>query len=149
MIIDQIQIGQIEILKTLLQSNNEVQLRSRGNSMFPTIRSSDILIIRPTKKMGFTRGDVIVFQRGSQLVCHRITSILDDNHIETQGDSCLNSDGKIPKEKILGVVVRKKNSRTFIFKISKLIAIVSGKAYFLCCHFLLKLKFQKDKFQRK
>jgi signal peptidase I len=146
--ISEIQLYQIELLKGLLETGKCVQLKSSGNSMYPIIQSNDLLIFRSSKKLDYRRGDVVVFQRGHQLVCHRIKRILPNDRLETQGDSCIQSDGEVSKTDILGVVING-GSNAHNLKLSKSLSNLFGQAYNIFCHFLLKIKFQKDKFQEK
>lgn len=145
----EIPFDQIELFKVLLNSNTVVSLKSSGNSMFPVIRSNEILLVKPKEKQLLKKGNLIVFQSGGNLVCHRIKRVISQTIFETQGDSCLHSDGYIPDDKILGIVVQKKNNNNLPIILSKPLCSIFGLFYRYVCFLLLKLMFQKKKIFRK
>ena len=147
--ISQIQLSQVELFKELLNSNTPVSLKSSGNSMFPIIKSNDILIVKSKENQLLKKGNLVVFLSGKNLVCHRIKRVISQKIFETQGDSCLHSDGYIPEDEILGIVVQKKNKSNLPIILSKSASKIFGQFYRFVCFFLLKLMFQRKKICRK
>ncbi len=58
------------LLREHLQRGNALRLRSCGTSMFPLLRSGDVLGIVPARRYG--DGDVLAYVRGETVVVHRL-----------------------------------------------------------------------------
>jgi hypothetical protein len=69
--------------------------------MLPLLRGGDVLTIEPTEAGELRRGDIAVFARDGGLVAHRVRSTAP---LVTCGDSCLDSDGVVPRGAVLGRV---------------------------------------------
>ena len=78
-----------------------------GTSMFPTLRTGDILRVASHKDRNIRLGDVVVFNSpyGNRPIVHRVASI-DKKGIRTKGDNKLAIDDSILQpDKIIGRVV--------------------------------------------
>jgi hypothetical protein len=107
------------------------RFRAAGNSMFPFIRSGDVLSVAPLPPGGPCLGDVTAFRiPGSHLIIHRVIRrgnygflLKGDNYPAGQ------TDGPIPAEDILGWVTRiERNGRAIHLGIGperRLIAVFS------------------------
>ena len=94
------------ISEHLLSDGFNVRLNTRGFSMFPLIRTGDRIIIKPVRSPA--PGDVIVFKRNDELVCHRLKRIFVKNGIsflQTKGDNHFKPDEPITPSDILGKIV--------------------------------------------
>ena len=71
-------------------------------SMEPAIMQDDLIIV--ARQEDYQEGDIVVYQSGSMVVCHRILSI-EDETVTTQGDANNAPDAPIRLETIKGEVV--------------------------------------------
>ena len=62
-------------METLLGEGRSVRFRAAGNSMHPTIKQGDTLIIEPCRPANLSRGDIVLFKQDSRLVAHRLVGI--------------------------------------------------------------------------
>lgn len=101
----------ISLLKATLDKGSCCRFVVKGFSMHPFIKSKDVLTISPVGNKRLAIGDVVAFisERPKQLIVHRIVKVTDDFYM-VKGDNSLCSDGLIPKEDILGYVVKQKRS---------------------------------------
>ena len=82
-----------------------VTIPLEGSSMQPLIRRSiDPVTIVPLQRP-LKKGDVVLFTTGpGRYVVHRIWKI-EENRFQTLGDNCIDPDGWLPLENILGQAV--------------------------------------------
>ena len=95
------------ISEDLLIEGFDVRINTRGPSMFPLIRTGDKITVNPEKNLNI--GDIIVFKRDEQMVCHRLVKVFERDGIryyQTRGDSHFNLDDPMTADQILGKVVR-------------------------------------------
>jgi len=112
----------------LLGDGFNVRLNTRGFSMFPLIRTGDRIIIKPVRSPA--PGDVIVFKRNDELVCHRLRRISMKDGItflQTKGDNQFKPDEPITLSDILGKVVEIDRGN-----------VAFGRKMLLACYPLLK-----------
>ena len=72
-------------------------------SMEPTISQNDIIIVK--KSDDYKVDDIITFVKGNEYITHRIVSINEET-VTTKGDANNAVDVAIPKDKIIGKVVK-------------------------------------------
>lgn len=72
-----------------------------SGSMEPSLKVNDLLIVHEADN--YKKGDVVVYQRGYELIVHRIISI-DEDKIITQGDANNTADEPITQNDIKGRV---------------------------------------------
>ena len=85
----------------------DVRTSTRGSSMYPLISTGDRITISPEKNLGI--GNVIVFKRDDQMVCHRLVRVFEKDgmkYYQTRGDSFFNLDEPVTLNQILGKVIR-------------------------------------------
>jgi signal peptidase I len=95
----------------LLAEGNEVLLPTAGLSMGHAIRGGEAVVIRAVPEREIRFGDVIVFDRAGQLVCHRVVRVKIGalgREFVTKGDPVVGFDNPIPWAAVLGRVVRVK-----------------------------------------
>lgn len=120
-------LGQLELLLAMVARGVSLRTTARGFSMHPFIRDKDVLTIAPMKDILPAPGDVVAFTQpeNGRLAIHRVIEQKEKGWL-IRGDSCLEPDGVIPGENILGLVVRVerggKDIRLGIGKARKLIA---------------------------
>ena len=91
----------------LLRSSYDVRINTRGSSMFPLIRTRDKITISPEKNPDI--GDIIVFKRNDQMVCHRLVKVFERDgarYFQTRGDTHFSLDEPVLAAQILGKVTR-------------------------------------------
>lgn len=87
-----------------------IKVRGHGNSMTPFLKTDEILFIRPVYPKDLIKiGDIVAVtdKKQEKIIVHRVIN-KKKNLIQTKGDNCKNSDGWVQKNRIIGVVTRKK-----------------------------------------
>jgi len=95
------------ISEDLLSNGMDVRISTRGLSMFPLVNTGDKITISPEKNIGI--GDLMVFKRDEQMICHRLVRIFVKDGIsyyQTHGDSFFHPDDPVTADQILGKVIR-------------------------------------------
>ena len=103
------------LLASLLRDGFEVQLEVTGSSMYPRIRSGDLVRVQPIAGIrsakGLSPGQIILFNnRAGDLCLHRVVAV-SRGRVETQGDSVSERDGSVPNSAVLGVAVAVRSQR--------------------------------------
>ncbi|NJD54883.1 MAG: hypothetical protein FIA94_00580 [Nitrospirae bacterium] len=91
----------------LLGNGYDVRISTRGMSMFPLVSTGDKITIAPGGN--YEIGDLIVFKRDDQMVCHRLVRIFakdGNNCYQTHGDSFFHPDDPVTADQILGKVIQ-------------------------------------------
>jgi signal peptidase I len=99
------------ITRLLLQEGHEVLLSTVGFSMGCSIRGGEEIVIKVVPENRVRFGDVIVFDREDQLVCHRVVGIVSNAQgrvFLTKGDPLFGFDEKVGYNDLMGKVVRVK-----------------------------------------
>ena len=100
-------LGQLELLRGMMERGLPLRTRVLGLSMMPSIRDGDILTIAPIGDLEPRVGEVIAFVPAGteRLTLHRVVACQESGWL-LRGDNCSESDGLIVREEILGRVVR-------------------------------------------
>jgi signal peptidase I len=91
-----------------LRAGRPAEVRLRGWSMAPALRDGDLLTVEPLGYVGrgpLVVGEVVVAERAEVLVAHRVVSVAADA-VVTRGDAQTVDDPPLPRNEILGRVVR-------------------------------------------
>jgi signal peptidase I len=96
-----------------IRSNGSVCFRVFGASMFPWIRSGDLVFARRFGYEQASPGDVILFERNDRLFVHRVLRrAADGSSLITKGDALDREDAPVSNSEFLGRVIRiHRNSR--------------------------------------
>jgi hypothetical protein len=95
------------VYESLLSDGYNVRVSTSGPSMFPLIKTGDKITISPGKY--FSIGNLIVFNRAEQMVCHRLVRVFEKGGIkyyQTRGDSLFSLDDPVTSQQILGRVTK-------------------------------------------
>ena len=95
------------ISEDLLENGFDVRMPAIGLSMFPLIRTGDRITVTPQKN--FVIGDLIVFVREDNVVCHKLVKSFDKDGVmyyQTRGVSHFGLDEPVTVDQILGKVVK-------------------------------------------
>jgi len=88
-----------------LKENDSFRFKVTGNCMWPLIQKGDwVFIERILTDTGIQIGEIVLMDRGTDFVVHRLIRI-NDLEIISQGDWTRIPDPPIKKEKILGKVI--------------------------------------------
>lgn len=92
-----------ELLAELLRCGHRVHVTANGNSMHPTIKHGERVIVTPLASTPIRRGDIVYLQRGDDgYVLHRVLRIFTDGCIQTRGDANWRLDDAVDPQAILG-----------------------------------------------
>jgi len=95
-----------DFLAAVLERGAPFRFTARGYSMHPFIRDTDVITVSPLDGRVPHVGEVVAFRSGvDRLVVHRIVAAVDGAY-ELRGDNSAESDGRVPREAVLGVVTR-------------------------------------------
>ena len=99
--------GQMELLRGMMERGVPLRTTVRGFSMTPFIRDQDVLTIAPMNGRAPCVGEVVAFVQpnSGRLAVHRVIEARDGAWL-IRGDNSPERDGFIPRENILGVVMR-------------------------------------------
>ena len=96
-----------------LRTNGSVCFRVLGASMFPWIRSGDLVFVRSFAYEQASRGDVVLYERGGRLFVHRVirgavagAGIKRPAALVTKGDALDGEDEPVTRAEFLGRVIR-------------------------------------------
>ena len=96
-----------------LRADGSVCFRVLGASMFPWIRSGDLVFVRSFSYEQASRGDVILYERGGRLFVHRVikgavagTGTKRPTALITKGDALDGEDEPVMRAEFLGRVIR-------------------------------------------
>ncbi|MDX1707532.1 MAG: S26 family signal peptidase [Desulfobacterales bacterium] len=64
-----------ELISNLLTDGHQIKFRAPGDSMYPTIRNGDIIIVKPIKTGAITPGDILLYRHQSGVAAHRVIRI--------------------------------------------------------------------------
>ena len=94
------------ITENLLNDGISVRVSTRGPSMFPPISPGDKITIKP--ETDYQTGDLVVFKRDDQMVCHRLVKVFERDGIrycQSRGDSFFVPDDPVAADQLLGKVI--------------------------------------------
>jgi ribosomal protein S18 acetylase RimI-like enzyme len=100
-------LGQLELLRAMMERSLPLRIRVRGFSMTPTIRDDDVVTVVPMAGRDLQVGEVVAFvsPQTERLVLHRVVAREGAGWL-LRGDNCRDSDGVVTAERILGSIVR-------------------------------------------
>ncbi|MFT5444985.1 MAG: hypothetical protein ACI9DC_000145 [Gammaproteobacteria bacterium] len=96
-----------ELLAELLRCGHRVHVSAHGNSMHPTIKHGERVIVTPLASTPVRRGDIVYLQRGDAgYVLHRVLRTFTDGRIQTRGDANWRLDDAVAPQAVLGRVLQ-------------------------------------------
>lgn len=95
-----------DVIAAVLESGHSARFTATGNSMYPSIRSGDALVVEPVDPGALRRGDVVLAQLPRGLTAHRIVRMERRGgqviSITTRGDNCGSDDDPFSPDLLLG-----------------------------------------------
>jgi GNAT superfamily N-acetyltransferase len=98
-------LGQLDLLRGMVERGRPLRTRVRGLRMSPFIRDGDVLTITPMNRGTPRGGEVVAFVQPhtGRLAVHRVVACVDAGWL-VRGDHRAEPDGIVPRENMLGVV---------------------------------------------
>lgn len=96
------------LARALLDQGHCVRLRVSGGSMHPSVRSGDLVDIRPAGPEDVCAGDLVLFALGERLFLHRAIGrqqVGDEVRLLARGDSHVEPEPEFGPMELLGVAV--------------------------------------------
>lgn len=93
----------IEALTDALKRRGRTTVIVRGRSMYPLIRNGGRVVVEPVAYDELQTGDIVVFDNGEELVCHRLLRKA-NRECWFKGDTVLRSDTPVAWPRVLGRV---------------------------------------------
>ncbi len=96
----------VDLLREILARFGRARLRVQGSSMLPALRPGSVVEIVRAAPATLRPGDVVLFQRGDRLFCHRLQGSVPGNgsQLRTRGDFLSCDDPPVPASAVLGRV---------------------------------------------
>jgi hypothetical protein len=117
----------------LIDAGLSVRFRARGNSMSPTIRNGEYLIVAPVEPTQVDVGDIVFCQMRRGPIAHRVCAIENPADVSRRftlyGDASLDGDLPVAAHQLRGrVVAVERDGRRLSLRVS---GGVAGRAAFL------------------
>jgi signal peptidase I len=106
----------LDMLKEVIERDEDVSLKTTGFSMRPFICSGEWIVVRQARPEEVRVGDVVIYQTGSIFIAHRVIRqrVADEQRYFTvKGDAHLSAEGEVADGEVVArVVALVKGSRT-------------------------------------
>ncbi len=99
------------LLRDRLVAGSAINGRICGYSMWPRLADGALVRVEPCSGRSVRVGDVVLFQHEDRLVLHRVLRQA-TVRVLLKGDACVNTDGWVPHDRILGRLRRRLGDRT-------------------------------------
>lgn len=98
------------LARTLYRDGYQLLAPVIGGSMLPWIRAGDCLVAAPVSVTHLVPGDIVLFERGAELVAHRLIRRLgdkgkDEDYLVTRGDWMTTEDPPLASAAVIGKVI--------------------------------------------
>lgn len=104
-----VKLKEIEDLKRALTENKYVILNTFGNSMYPTIKKYDKIVVKAIDEK-ISKNDIVIFfnKNGNEyvIVAHRVINIIGEKFALTKGDNNASYDPPIRIKNIFAKVIK-------------------------------------------
>ena len=94
----------VTLCRCVLDEGVPLALRVRGTSMLPSLWPFETIVVRRIDTAGARVGDVVLFERGGELIVHRVVAAGRDATWITRGDALPTNDPPVDASALLGVV---------------------------------------------
>lgn len=97
-----------DLVESLAHEQHLIRIKTKGNSMMPTLRPADEVIVAPVTVAELAIGDIVVFRNAHLLVAHRLISIANKNEkiiFTAKGDNNKHIDKPFEARQIVGKVI--------------------------------------------
>ena len=87
------------LIRDAVRAGGELWVTGSGQSMQPTVRHADLVLVAPLRR-DVQRGDVVLVPLGPRLMLHRVV-LLDDQRVITRGDARERDDAPLARGEIV------------------------------------------------
>lgn len=109
-----------------LEKSGCLRFRALGGSMFPFIRSGDVLTAKPIPPENLTVGEVLLYHKDGKFFAHRLREKSSNRLMITRGDNLPFNDHFITPSEVLGTIVMIEREGKKIDMESGLMRLVNG-----------------------
>jgi len=104
---DELNSNLINIAENLLDENHSLNYKLKGKSMYPALKTGDIIKVEKCSSQDLKVGDIVVFKANKSLIGHRLIDISFETGAYvfiTRGDTCSRNDAPFTIEALLGKI---------------------------------------------
>ncbi|MFH1062916.1 MAG: hypothetical protein V1747_08570 [Candidatus Omnitrophota bacterium] len=105
-----IQAARAETYKRDILRKGNLQITVIGNSMYPFLKSRDIIQLVPCRVEQLAVGEIVLTYNGSRMLCHRVFKI-NKASFQTKADALIFPDLPVREQDLIGKVAEKKSGR--------------------------------------
>jgi len=91
------------LIRDAVRAGGELWVAGSGQSMHPTVRHADLVLVAPVRRE-VQRGDVVLVPLGPRLMLHRV-ALLEGDRVITRGDARDRNDRPVPKKEIVALAI--------------------------------------------
>ena len=88
-----------QLIRDAVRAGGELWVTGSGQSMQPTVRHADLVLVAPLRR-DVRRGDVVLVPLGPRLMLHRV-ALVDDQRVVTRGDARERDDAPVARGEIV------------------------------------------------
>lgn len=99
-----------QLIRDAVRAGGELWVTGSGQSMQPTVRHADLVLVAPLRR-SVRRGDVVLVPLGPRLMLHRIAQ-LDDQRVVTRGDARERDDAPVERDEIVARAIAVRRDHT-------------------------------------
>lgn len=88
-----------QLIRDAVRAGGELWVTGSGQSMQPTVRHADLVLVAPLRR-NVRRGDVVLVPLGPRLMLHRVAQ-LDEQRVVTRGDARERNDAPVDRDEIV------------------------------------------------
>lgn len=100
----------LDVTKELLSRGHRVRFRAEGDSMYPTIRSGEAIVVEPIAPADLKQGDIALYRAARGITAHRVIGI-EGGRFLIRGDGTGLGAEPVGGDQILGKVVKVESNR--------------------------------------
>jgi signal peptidase I len=96
------------VIEAALANGTIVRFRAEGNSMYPTIRDGEAIMVAAVSTEKVLRGDVLLCRHGHRLLAHRVVGMTrrgSGRFFELRGDAKASCDAPVGAGAVIGRVI--------------------------------------------
>ncbi len=96
------------VIEQALTSGTVVRFRAEGDSMYPTIRDGETIVVAAVSPPAGVRGDILLCRHGSRVLAHRVVDMTGcgtERFFVLRGDAKASCDAPVDGRAVVGTVV--------------------------------------------
>lgn len=92
-----------QLIRDAVRAGGELWVTGSGQSMHPTVRNADLVLVAPLRG-SVRRDDVVLVPLGPRLMLHRV-ALIEENRVVTRGDARERNDPPIPRTEVIALAI--------------------------------------------